>query len=198
MTRTIVFIASLAAAIVLPTSAAAHCSVQQGSFTVTCEQGVTVFRHQALSSIPQGISAADAGIEIEKLRQKTAQSKINAKARAQARNAKLRERELAIADYSARVQDRISRRRNIYYLPYGNGYNGYGFSGFQTVPSGNARTGNRNRAESNSTQTSVIQTTAAATNVSTRSTNIRRASFIGTSPSQNGGKRSAPKGSKKH
>ena len=93
---------------------------------------------------------------------------------------------------------RISRRRNIYYLPYGNGYNGYGFSGFQTVPSGNARTGNRNRAESNSTQTSVIQTTAAATNVSTRSTNIRRASFIGTSPSQNGGKRSAPKGSKKH
>lgn len=160
MTRTTIFIAALTAAVALPSAAAAHCSSQQGSFTVTCEQGVTVFRHRALSSIPQGLSAADARIEIEKLRQETAQAKIDVDARAHARNAKLRERELAIADYSARANARYSGRR--YYTPYGGGYGNYNLAGYRSGPVNNAErrdNGGRNTRATN-TQSTSVETTA--------------------------------------
>jgi len=73
MTRKTIFIAALAAAMALPAAASANCGTLQGSFAVTCEQGVQVYRHQALSSIPRGISQAQAQLEGEKIRAKTAQ-----------------------------------------------------------------------------------------------------------------------------
>ena len=56
MTRRLTFIFSLGAALAFPAIASANCGTIQGSFSVTCEQGVQVFRHNALSGVPRGIS----------------------------------------------------------------------------------------------------------------------------------------------
>lgn len=131
MTRATIFTAVLTATIALPAAASAHCSSIEGSFAVTCEQGVQVFRHQALSSFPRGLSKAETQLEIEKLRRETALENIAANERAQAVNAQLRDRELAIQDYQARVYDRNTRGRS--YVSYGGGY-GYGYgSGYQVA-----------------------------------------------------------------
>jgi len=78
MSRKTIFIAALAAAITFPAAASASCGTLQGSYAVTCEQGVQVYRHQALSSIPRGLSQAQAQLEAEKIRAKTAQRSIAA------------------------------------------------------------------------------------------------------------------------
>ena len=127
MTRTTRFIAILAASLALPAAASAHCGTTQGSFAVTCENGVQVYRHNAPSAIPQGLSVAQAQLEAAKLRAKTAQSQINANARAQSRKADQKDRALAIEDYRARIYDRNTRGRNIGYAG-GYGLPGYGFA----------------------------------------------------------------------
>ena len=129
MTRKTIFIAALAAAIALPTAASANCGTIQGSFAVTCEQGVQVFRHQALSSIPRGLSQAQAQIEAEKIRAKTAQRSIAAQERADIRAANLQRRELAIEDYRARIFDRALRNNRSFGLRNNSFGTGFGFGG---------------------------------------------------------------------
>ena len=126
MTRTSIFILGLAAATAFPTAAAASCGTMQGSFAVTCERGVQVYRHQALSGIPAPMSHAEANLKAEQIRAKTARKRIAAQSRADARTADLRDRELAIKDYRARVYDRNSRRSA--YIVGGYGNRGYGFA----------------------------------------------------------------------
>lgn len=129
MTRKTVFIAALAAAIALPAAASANCGTVQGSFAVTCERGVQVYRHQALSSFPRGLSQAQAQIEAEKIRAKTAQRSIAAQERADIRASNLQRRELALESYRARIFDRALRNNRSFGLRSTAGFN----SGFGTV-----------------------------------------------------------------
>jgi hypothetical protein len=157
MIRKTIFIAALTAAIALPTTASAHCSTMQGSFAVTCEKGVQVYRHQALSSIPRGLSAADVSLKTEAIRAKTARAQIAAQSRAQAANVKLRQRELAIADYNARVNDRNTRRRSSFSgFGGGFGYRGFNDIGFSNAVGspfgGRSRGGNRGRSFNRNTR----------------------------------------------
>jgi len=110
MTRTSIFILGLAAAISFPTAASASCGTMQGSFIVTCEQGVQVYRHNALSGIPAPKSDARLNLEAEQIRAKTARQRIAAQSRTDARNADLRERELGIKDFEARTTSEALRR----------------------------------------------------------------------------------------
>lgn len=125
MTRTSLFFASLALTIAMPATAVAHCGTTQGSFAVTCEQGVKVYRHNAMSGIPAPISQAEAFLEAEQIRAKTARAQIASQDRANALAAGLRQRELAIEDYRARIEDRFTRRTSSF--PIGSYYN-RGFS----------------------------------------------------------------------
>ena len=122
MNRTKIFLAALTAAVVLPAAASANCGTMQGSFAVTCEQGVQVYRHQSLSSIPQGISQQSAQLQAEEIRAKTERARINAQSRNAAANRRLREREIAIDDFNARTDNQFLRRSNNF------GNNGFGNS----------------------------------------------------------------------
>lgn len=124
--RVKILVAGLAVAAAFPAAASAHCGTMQGSFAVTCEKGVQVYRHQALSSIPQGLSPQQTQLEAEKIRAKTQRAQIASNGRIAAANAKLRQRELAIQDYRARVYDRNTRGRSSF-AGFGNGF---GFGGF--------------------------------------------------------------------
>jgi hypothetical protein len=127
--RAKIFIAALTAAVVFPAAASAHCGSSQGSYAVTCERGVQVFRHQAPSSLPQGLSPQQAQLEAEKIRAKTQRAQIASNGRIAAANADLRQRELAIQDYRARVYDRNTRRRSSF-AGFGGGF---GFGGFNNT-----------------------------------------------------------------
>jgi len=130
MTRISIFIAALTLSVAIPATAAAHCGTTQGSFAVTCEQGVKVYRHNAPSGIPAPISQGEAYLKAEKIRARTAQARLDAQARANAREADLRERELAIEDYRTRVFDRTARRTS---FPIGAYYTNRGFQFAQPV-----------------------------------------------------------------
>jgi len=128
MTRKTIFIAALAAAIALPAAASANCGTIQGSFAVTCEQGVQVYRHQALSSIPRGLSQAQAQLQAEQIRAQTAQRAISAQERADIRANNLQRRELALEDYRTRIFDNALRRRSSFGLRsrgFNNGIGGF-------------------------------------------------------------------------
>lgn len=125
MTRISIFFASLALSVAMPATAAAQCGTTQGSFAVTCEQGVNVYRHNSLSGVPAPISQAEAFLEAEQIRARTARAQIRSQDRANALAADLRQRELAIEDYRARIEDRFTRRRTA--VPIGSFYN-RGFS----------------------------------------------------------------------
>lgn len=118
-TRISTFIASLTIALALPAVAAAQCGTLQGSFVVTCEQGVQVYRHNAPSAIPRGLSQAQVQLKAEKLRQRTEVARIAATERAQAQRNALRQRELDIQSYRARVDASNLRNRGVV---YGNGF----------------------------------------------------------------------------
>ena len=124
MTRISLFFVSLALTVAMPATALAQCGTTQGSFAVTCEQGVKVYRHNSLSGIPAPLSQAEAFLEAEKIRARTARAQIASQDRANALAAKLRRRELAIEDYRARIEDRATRRTS---FPIGSYYN-RGFS----------------------------------------------------------------------
>lgn len=49
-------IALIAGAFALPTQAFAGCGQMNGSFAVSCESGVKVYRHQAKSSVPVAVT----------------------------------------------------------------------------------------------------------------------------------------------
>lgn len=48
---------SLLLAFALPTQAQAHCASMNGSYVVTCEKGVKVYRHQAKSALPRSLAS---------------------------------------------------------------------------------------------------------------------------------------------
>lgn len=100
-----------------PLSAAAHCGQMssKGSFSASCENGVTVIRGvpRANPALP---SLAQAKIRQAELQRETAREKIQAKRAIAARRAELKDRELAQERYEA---DRAARRSSRY---------GYGYS----------------------------------------------------------------------
>ena len=149
MTRTSIFILGLAAAISFPTAAAAKCGTMQGSFALTCEQGVQVYRHNALSGIPAPKSAARLNLEAEQIRAKTARQRIAAQSRSEARNADLRERELAIQSFEARSNAEALRRTPFAFSTprYGYGTN-FSRAGIKTRGQ-NRRRGPKSRFASN-------------------------------------------------
>ena len=125
MTRRLTFIFSLGAALAFPAIASANCGTIQGSFSVTCEQGVQVFRHNALSGVPRGISQAEASVQSAEIRANTDRLRIESQERADRRDQGLRERELAQDDIRTRIFNRNSRRLT---NRFGFG-NGRGFGG---------------------------------------------------------------------
>ena len=93
---------------------------------MTCEQGVQVYRHNALSSIPQGISSAQAQLEAEKIRAKTAQARIASEERISIRKAETRERKAA----DSRPRFRTDRNgRRVFGGIQAFGFNNIGFGG---------------------------------------------------------------------
>ena len=125
MTRTSIFIVGLAAAITFPTAAAANCGTMQGSFNVTCERGVQVYRHNSLSGIPAPMTQAEATVKAAEIRAKTARQRIAAQSSSDARMADLRERELSIQDYETRIAGEALRRSPFAFSAPSYGY-GYG------------------------------------------------------------------------
>ncbi len=123
-TNVTLFLTSLAVTLAVPAVAAAHCGSTQGSFAVSCEQGIQVYRHNAPSSRPRGLSQAQVQLKSEKIRQETELARIAANERAQAQSNALRQRELDIEDYRARVDARDLRGRS-----FGGGY-GYHQRGY--------------------------------------------------------------------
>lgn len=137
MNRTTIFIAATVAALALPAAASANCGTMQGSYAVTCEQGVQVFRHQALSSIPQGLSAQQTQLEAEKIRAQTARAQIASNDRIAAANTKLRERELALDDFNARTDSRFLRNSdNFRNNNFGSGFGNNSFFGNSGIRGG--------------------------------------------------------------
>ena len=141
MTRTSIFIIGLSAALSFPTVAAANCGTMQGSYALSCEQGVKVYRHQALSGVPRSITQAEATVQAEKIRAKTAEKRLASEERASLRDADLRTRELNLEDYRARIYNRNTRRLS---SNVGNSFNNrssvgrfgsgkYGSVGFETA-----------------------------------------------------------------
>lgn len=112
MTRRLTFIFSLGAALAFPAIASANCGTIQGSFSVTCEQGVQVFRHNALSGVPRGISQAEATVRSAEIRANTDRLRIESQERADRRDQNLREQELTQDDIRTRIFDRNTRRFN--------------------------------------------------------------------------------------
>ncbi len=145
MIRTTIFTLGLTAAISFPTAAAAQCGTVQGSFAVTCEQGVQVYRHNSLSGIPAPKTQAQATVEAAEIRAKTARQRIAAQSRSDARNSDLRERELSIQDFEARSTGEALRRSPFAFSnpSYGSG-SGVGRVGFNT-----RRQGPRSRFNAN-------------------------------------------------
>ena len=125
MTRRLTFIFSLGAALAFPAIASANCGTIEGSFSVTCEQGVQVFRHNALSGVPRGISQAEASVRSAEIRANTDRLRIESQERADLRDQRLRERELVQDDIRTRIFNRNSRR---FTNSFGFG-NGRGFRG---------------------------------------------------------------------
>lgn len=133
MTRRLTFIIGLGAALAFPAIASAGCGTTQGSFSVTCEQGVQVYRHNALSGIPRGISQAEASVETAKIRAKTDRLRIESQERATQRAAKLREREIVQDEFRSRiVNQNIRRFSNSGFGRFGSG--NYGSNGFFAQP----------------------------------------------------------------
>jgi len=84
------------------------------------------YRHNALSSIPQGISPAQAQLEAAKIRAKTAQARIESEERISSRKAETRERKAADSQSRFRT-DRNGRR--IFGGIQAFGFNDIGFGG---------------------------------------------------------------------
>jgi hypothetical protein len=63
MTRSIIFILGLSVAAAFPAAASANCGSVAGPYSVTCEQGVQVYRHNALSGIPHRLTQAEAAVQ---------------------------------------------------------------------------------------------------------------------------------------
>jgi len=114
------------AILALPGVASAHCGSTQGSFAVTCESGVKVFRHNAPSSLPAGPTSAQIQLEIAKLRQQTAQQRIAADRQGQAEQAELRRQEIENERYRNRIEN-ARRLRIARGYGFNNGFYGGGF-----------------------------------------------------------------------
>ena len=109
----------------LPTTAFAYCgNSADGNFSVNCQNGVKVFRHNAPSSIPVGRSAASTQLEIAKIRQETELRRIQADRRSQAEIADLRRLEIE----NERFRNRIIQHRSFGRTRFVN--QGFGFSNF--------------------------------------------------------------------
>ena len=144
MSRNKIFIASLIAGFAFPAAASASCGTIQGSFSVTCEQGVQVYRHNSLSGVPAPLSAAEASLEGERIRAKTARENLAAQQRDSARNARLREREQALDLYQTRIYDNLTRRRSFTRNRFG-AYGTYGARGYSFGTPVRVRSGSVNR-----------------------------------------------------
>ena len=127
MTRTLIFMFCLATAVAFPAVASANCGTVQGSFSVTCEQGVQVFRHNAPSGIPRGLTPAEASLQAAQLRARNDRLRIESQERANQRDQRLRERELLQDEFRTEIFNRNARRFNNSSFGIGRGFrNGFG------------------------------------------------------------------------
>lgn len=140
MTRIFIFLTTVVAAAAMPSLALAHCGTTSGSFSVSCEKGVIVYRHNSYSTIPRGLSAAQAKLEVAKIKQKATREKLAAQSRAKAAELALREREIELNEARAAAQNRSNGRRLYYATTFG---------GFQLAQ---VRGQNRRRAVGNAKQ----------------------------------------------
>lgn len=119
------------ATLALPSAAVAHCGTSNNSFTITCEKGVQVYRHQAPSARPQRHIAPQNAQNIEQRRLEIEEERLAMERQAQADQAEIRRQELRAQRYRQRVlaQQQINRVRG--YGPtidYGFGLGGYRFA----------------------------------------------------------------------
>ncbi len=136
MTRTLIFMFGLATATAIPAVASANCGTVQGSFSVTCEQGVQVYRHNAPSGIPRGLTQAQASLQAAQLRANTDRLRIESQERATRRAAQLREREIVQDEFRSRIVNQnirqFSNSRFGRFGAFGGGFNNSG--GFFAQP----------------------------------------------------------------
>jgi len=76
------------------------------------------------------LSSTQASLESERIRAKTARAALASQDRANARNAELRERELALEDFQTRIYRDNTRRRNFNSFGGFGSYGGFGRRGF--------------------------------------------------------------------
>ena len=115
------------AAMALPNIAMAHCGGHKnGSFNVSCESGVKVYRHDALQSprIDPNISAQ---IKIANINRRTQLDAINSRERIANRRAQLERRRVASEEFFQRSL--VERPSNLSRLGFNNGFNNFGFNG---------------------------------------------------------------------
>jgi hypothetical protein len=109
MTRSIIFILGLSVAAAFPAAASANCGSVAGPYSVTCEQGVQVYRHNALSGIPHRLTQAEAAVQTAEIRAETDRLRIAADERANRRASDLRAREIREENFRNRIINRDSR-----------------------------------------------------------------------------------------
>jgi len=125
------------ACMAVPNMALAHCNghgQQEGSFKVSCEAGVKVYRHQALQ-LPRIDQNAQARIEVARINRRTQQDANASRERIARQNAAIRARRAASDEFFQRSL--VEQPENLSRL---SGYNfnrrfdnGFGFVGRRNV-----------------------------------------------------------------
>jgi hypothetical protein len=93
--KKISLISAVIAATAMPMSASANCAKMSGSFLVTCEKGVQVYRHNSMSLRTVGLSDKYAAqVETAEIRAKSQRDRLAAQADMTRARTKLREQAL--------------------------------------------------------------------------------------------------------
>ena len=121
------------AAMALPNVALAHCNNQahkNGSFNVTCEAGVKVYRHQALQ-LPRADQNALARVEVARINRRTQQDANASRERIASQNAKIERRRAATDEQFQRsLVEQPSNLSRLGFYNFNRRFdNGFGFTG---------------------------------------------------------------------
>ncbi|MEP1230895.1 MAG: hypothetical protein ABJG88_09490 [Litorimonas sp.] len=131
MMKKSVLIGVTLAAMALPNVAFAHCGGQtKGSFNVSCEAGVQVYRHQSLQ-LPRLSPNAQARVEVAKINRRTQQDAIASRERIAARNTAVNNRRAATDEFFRRsLVEQPSNLSRLSGFNFNRNFNsGFGFAG---------------------------------------------------------------------
>lgn len=92
--KTAVIIGAMILGVCVPTTAWAGCGSAGGSYNVSCEKGVKVYRHQAKNLRSVGLTAAQTRLKIAKMQQQTQRQAIAASRATARENAALRSKQI--------------------------------------------------------------------------------------------------------